>query len=135
MIKEKSCGAVIYTILNGQRLYLIEQMQKGHISLCKGHVEGTESEYQTATREIREETGLAVEFMEGFRQTIEYSSSTDCMKTVVFFLAYAGSTDATVQEEEVKAIQWLTFKEATAVLTFASDREVLQKAEEFLKRE
>ena len=29
---EKSCGAVIYTELNGMRLYLIEQMQKGHRS-------------------------------------------------------------------------------------------------------
>ena len=27
---EKSCGAVIYTKLDGMRLYLIEQMQKGH---------------------------------------------------------------------------------------------------------
>ena len=81
---EKSCGAVIYTVVNGKRLYLVEIMQKGHTSFCKGHVEGTESEHQTAAREIREETGLEVKFVEGFRQTIEYSPYRDCSKTVVF---------------------------------------------------
>ena len=44
---EKSCGAVIYTVVNGKRLYLVEIMQKGHTSFCKGHVEENESEHQT----------------------------------------------------------------------------------------
>lgn len=82
---EKSCGAVIYTVQNGTRFYLVEQMQKGHVSLCKGHVEKDETELQTAEREIREETGLDVEFVEGFRKTIAYSPGTDCMKTVCSF--------------------------------------------------
>ena len=51
---EKSCGAVIYTVQNGTRFYLVEQMQKGHVSLCKGHVEKDETELQTAEREIRD---------------------------------------------------------------------------------
>ena len=87
---EKSCGAVIYTVVNGKRLYLVEIMQKGHTSFCKGHVEENESEHQTAAREIREETGLEVKFVEGFRQTIEYSPYRDCSKTVVFFFGVCG---------------------------------------------
>ena len=39
MLYEKSCGAVIYFENDGRRLYLIELMQKGHRSICKGHVE------------------------------------------------------------------------------------------------
>lgn len=109
---EKSCGAVIYTVVNGKRLYLVEIMQKGHTSFCKGHVEGTESGHQTAAREIREETGLEVKFVEGFRQTIEYSPYRDCSKTVVFFLACADSTRVMVQEDEVREIEWLPFEEA-----------------------
>lgn len=109
---EKSCGAVIYTVVDGKRLYLIEIMRKGHASLCKGHVEGTESEHQTAAREIREETGLEVKFVEGFRQTIEYSPYRDCSKTVDFFLACADSTRVMVQEDEVREIGWLPFEEA-----------------------
>ena len=73
MIYQKSCGAVIYTERGGKRFYLVELMQKGHCSICKGHVEGDESEHQTAEREIYEETGLSVEFVNGFRETIEYS--------------------------------------------------------------
>lgn len=132
---EKSCGAVIYTVVDGKRLYLIEIMRKGHASLCKGHVEGTESGHQTAAREIREETGLEVKFVEGFRQTIEYSPYRDCSKTVVFFLADADSSNVTIQEEEVREIEWLPYEEALTKLTFDSLREVLQQAENFLNED
>lgn len=132
---EKSCGAVIYTVVNGKRLYLVEIMQKGHTSFCKGHVEKNESEHQTAAREIREETGLEVKFVEGFRQTVEYSPDTDCLKTVVFFLADADSTNVTIQEEEVREIEWLPYEEALTKLTFDSLREVLQQAENFLNED
>lgn len=132
MIHEKSCGAVIYTEGEEGRLYLVERMQQGHFSMCKGHVEGKESEHQTAEREIREETALAVTFVEGFRETIAYSPYADCRKTVVFFLAHADSRRVTPQEEEVSEICWLPYEEALAVLTFDSDRDVLRRAEEFL---
>ena len=72
MIYEKSCGAVIYTESDGTRFYLVEHMQKGHCSICKGHVEGDETEHQTAEREILEETGMSVTFVDGFRETIAY---------------------------------------------------------------
>ena len=129
---EKSCGAVIYTVQNGTRFYLVEQMLKGHASLCKGHVEKDETELQTAIREIREETGLEVEFVEGFRKVIAYSPSTDCVKTVVFFLARAEHTSVRAQEEEVREIQWLPFENAVEALTFDSTREILRQAETFL---
>ena len=134
MIFEKSCGAVIFTEVNGIRHYLIELMQKGHYSICKGHVEKNESEHQTAEREIVEETGLSMEFIDGFRETIEYSPYDNCIKTVVFFLARTYSTEVKAQEEEVKEIKWLSFKEAIEALTFDSDKETLRKAEEFLSK-
>ena len=129
---EKSCGAVIYTELNGMRLYLIEQMQKGHRSICKGHMEKDESEHQTAAREILEETGLTVKFVEGFREIIEYSPYENCLKTVVFFLAYTDSMNVVLSQEEIKEIYWLSFDEAMTALTFDSDRATVQKAEQFL---
>ncbi len=134
MIYEKSCGAVIFTEVEGIRLYLIELMQKGHCSICKGHIEKNESEHQTAEREILEETGLSVEFIDGFRESIEYSPYDNCIKTVVFFLARTYSTEVKAQEEEVKGIRWLSFKEAIDALTFDSDKETLRKAEEFLSK-
>ena len=60
MKREKSCGAVIYYEAGGRRVYLIERMRQGHLSLCKGHVERNETERETARREIQE--GLNVVF-------------------------------------------------------------------------
>ena len=37
MIREKSCGAVIF-YRDSKILYLVEQMIQGHYALCKGHV-------------------------------------------------------------------------------------------------
>ena len=75
-----------------------------------------------------------MEFIEEFRQTIEYSPYLGCSKTVVFFLAHTDDPNVTVQEEEVREIVWLPFEEAAAALTFASDRKVLQQAEQFLNQ-
>ena len=45
---EKSCGAIVYTNDNGERLYLVEQMLDGHWGVPKGHVEENETEKETA---------------------------------------------------------------------------------------
>ena len=132
MKREKSCGAVIWHGADDGRIYLVERMRKGHTSLCKGHVEGAETEHETSTREIREETGLSVRYVEGFRETIEYSPYPECVKKVVFFLAEAEDTETVPQPEEVRALEWLPLDEALRVLTHESDRDVLRKADRFL---
>jgi len=132
MIREKSCGAVICFGQGEERLYLVEHMVKGHSSLCKGHMEGSETEHETAVREIREETALAVQFVDGFRECIEYSPYKGCLKEVVFFLARASSMEVTAQPEEVASISWLPLTEALSALTHASDRDILKKAAAFL---
>ena len=132
MTREKSCGAAIYIKRDGGTLWLVEHMLKGHTSLCKGHVEPGETEHDTAVREIREETGLAVAFRDGFRETIEYSPAPGVMKEVVFFLAEAAGMDAVPQPEEVSSIQWLPLEDALAALTYPDDRRVLTAAASFL---
>lgn len=132
MIREKSCGAVVFTVRNGKRLYLVEHMVKGHTSICKGHVEGKETEYETAVREIREETALNVRFIDGFRHSIEYSPCEGCMKEVVFFLARSEGTDTVSQPEEVTSCDWLPLEEALTALTHRSDRETVLEADRFL---
>ena len=87
MKQEKSCGAVIFRQENTRRYYLILKSTQGHTTLCKGHVENNETEHETATREIMEETGLTVDFLDGFREVITYSPYPGCTKDVVFFLA------------------------------------------------
>lgn len=132
MKQEKSCGAVIFREENTQRYYLILTSTQGHTTLCKGHVEGSETERETAVREILEETGLTVEFVDGFREVITYSPKPGVSKDVVFFLARLSGGALTCQPEEVAEVRFLPFDEALAALTHQSDRDVLAKARAFL---
>ena len=59
MIKEKSCGAIVYRKYHGNtEILLIKHINSGHWSFPKGHVERGETEVQTAHREILEETNI-----------------------------------------------------------------------------
>ena len=70
MLREKSCGALVYRKRKEKyELLLIKHKSGGHWSFPKGHVESGENELQTALREIKEETGLDVRLMDGFRQS------------------------------------------------------------------
>jgi len=131
---EKSCGAVIFKEEDGRK-YLLLRSIHGHVSLCKGHVEGDETEHETAVREICEETALCVEFVENFREVITYSPKPDCMKDVVFFLAQVSGGRLTCQPEEVQEAWFAPYDEALQAITHTSDREVLKKAEQFLNCE
>ena len=133
MKQEKSCGAVLFRGNNTERNYLILTSTLGHTTLCKGHVEGDETERETAIREIREETGLAVGFVDGFREVITYSPKPGVTKDVVFFLARARGGDIACQPEEVAEARFLPPAGALELLTHASDRDILQKAHAFLE--
>ena len=133
MKQEKSCGAVIFREdENGRRFYLVITSVKGHVTLCKGHVEKKETERETAKREIMEETGLTVEFVDGFREVITYSPRPGRVKDVVFFLARGLEGKLVCQPEEVADARFLPFDAAMEKLTHLSDRETLEAAEAFL---
>ena len=132
-IQEKSCGAVVYRQEGSERFFLLEHMVQGHTSIPKGHVEGEETERETALREIREETNLQVELDTAFRHAIVYSPSEGVIKEVVFFVARALPGQMIRQESEVNALEWMRAEEALAALTHESDRETLTLAMEYLK--
>ena len=132
---EKSCGAVVYKIIEDRAVFLIEHMALGHVSIPKGHVENGEAETQTALREIKEETNLDVSLDTGFRNVITYSPRPGVVKDVVFFVAEAVSDELKNQECEVSVLEWLPYEEAQMVLTFESDRETLRKAREYLGKQ
>lgn len=131
MKHEKSCGACVYTVRDGKRLYLIENMRHGHFAMPKGHVEAGETEKQTAEREILEETGLRVSVNTGFRSITRYSPASNVMKEVVFFIAYSPSMETVAQLEEVESLMWLPFERALSRLTYENDKEVLRRAEKY----
>lgn len=133
MIKEKSCGAVIYKTENGVRKYLVLKMRRGHYSMCKGHVEGNETEIQTALREISEETNLTVKIDARFRKVITYSPYRGCMKDVVYFVASTDGKGMRPQESEVSACIFMPLDEAERTISHKSDFSVLLEADKYLQ--
>lgn len=102
---EKSCGAIVYRKTQNQiDLLLIKNRYGGHWSFPKGHVEGAETEMQTALREVKEETGLDISIQDGFRQAVEYFPKPNVRKQVVYFLGEAQSVDLRCRKRRSAAL-------------------------------
>lgn len=133
MKQEKSCGAIILKHDCKQLQVLLLKHKAGHWAFAKGHVEGGETEEQTALREIKEETNLNVQLDTNFRATVKYSPMEDVEKEVVYFIAYKLEGNETPQLEEISQIKWLNIEESINTVTYEQDKEVLQKVEKYIK--
>lgn len=129
MRREKSCGAVVFKKDNGKIKFLVEEMYQGHFAFPKGHVLFSETEHETAKREIKEETNLEVSFISNFRYKTSYMPAKNVIKDVIYFLA-KNVDDSTLKHdnEEVKNLLWLEFEDAYNTITFENDKEILNKA-------
>ena len=130
--EEKSCGAVVWRQANGVREYLLVRHNGGHWSFPKGHVEGSETEAETAAREILEETGLTAEISTAFRQQVTYSPKPGTIKDVIFFTAVPTGGQEHPQESEISQLGWFSFPDAAERITYATDEEILFAAEAYL---
>ncbi len=137
MTEEKSCGAVVFTREGGVIKYVIVRNIAGRChGFPKGHVEGDETEAQTALREIKEETSLDVSFTDGFRIVDTYPiKNGSVMKTVVYFLCEYEDQTPKAQEDEIASVKILPYEEALALLEYESAKEVLRRANEFINKE
>ena len=134
-LHEKSCGAVIFRREGQKTLFLIIKNKKGkNWGFAKGHVELGESETETALREVREETGLNVQIIPGFRTVSRYSLWNHANKQVVFFLAESKESHITVQEEEVERARWMPYSAALNLFWFENDKNILRSAVNWLKK-
>ncbi len=136
MLNEKSCGAVVCSRNNSELMYLLLQYEAGHWDFVKGNVEKGETEQETALRELREETGITdARFVNNFRQSISYfykRKGSLVRKEVIFFLIETKTTKIQLSFEHI-GFEWLPFEQAMIKLTFKNARDVLQKANDYLK--
>ena len=134
---EKSCGAVVFTREEGVVKYVIIRSPEGFYGYPKGHMEAGETEEQTALREIKEETGLSVTLLPGFRTEDSHAlvreGRPDVTKHIVYFLAEYGGQALHAQSGEVSAIALMTFDEAMAAFQFESSRRILREADAYIK--
>ena len=135
MKHEKSCGAVVFTRTDKGVKYLLIANLKGIYGFPKGHVEAGETEEQTALREIREETGLRVTLVSGFRAVDEHliPEKQDTMKQIVYFLAEYEGQEVAYQKEELSGAYLVSYEEAMGMFQFESSRRILTEANHFLQ--
>lgn len=132
---EKSCGAVIFRRRSGNlEFLLVKNKRGGNWGFPKGHIERGEDEFDTARREILEETGLRVSFLDGFRALSEYRPRGRIFKQVVFFLAEMPEDGEVVpQQAEIDRYIWADYSLAMRTFRFNNDRAVLTQARDHLK--
>jgi bis(5'-nucleosidyl)-tetraphosphatase len=138
VIREKSCGAVVFIKKDDQTKYLLLNYAAGHWDFVKGNVEINETEKETVLRELKEETGITdATFIENFKETIAYfyrRQGLTVHKEVVFFIIETNTEKVELSFEHVGYI-WLDYKHAMEKLNFKNAKDVLQKARDFLKKQ
>ncbi len=137
MNREYSCGAVVFTRSNGHILFVVVQEKAGAYSFPKGHMEGDETELETARREIFEETGLHPDFLPGFREVDEYdlSEKPGVRKRVTYFLAEYTDKPLIPRQGEIRRIRLLPYDQALRCFKHEGTRSVLTKAQAFLTQQ
>ena len=132
---ERSCGAVVFHEIGGVvRYLLIKNKRSAHWSFPKGHVEKGESDEQAAKREVKEETGIDIKIIDGFKAKSEYSIQRKIEKVVYIYAATCDNPKTSIQEEEIEDYLWLDFSKAMKNLRFENDKSILHRVNEFLKK-
>lgn len=137
-MKETSAGAIIFRADGGKTKYLLLQYGAGHWDFVKGHIEGKEKEEETMRREAAEEAGLKdLKIIKGFRETISYfyrNGGEMVSKDVIYLLAQTETPEKEVKLSfEHTGYEWLEFEATLKKVTFSSSKDVLKKADKFLK--
>lgn len=136
MVDEISAGAVLCSLnIDLKRIeYLLLNYNSGHWDFPKGNVETGENEFQTATREILEETGInEIVFVDGFVSTIEYyyrRSGKLVHKFVTFYLAKTNTRDVRLSFEH-RDFAWKEYNLAIDQLTYESAKRILREAKPY----
>ncbi len=120
-------GAVIYEQDQILLVYNRRPGGGGHWSLPKGSSEEGETLVETLKREIREETGLAVEPVELAFISEFYVPTRQEWYLQHYFLARPVGGTAAVQptDVDVTAVRWVTTRELPSLLTFRPWQEPL----------
>ena len=156
MVREFSAGGVVLRKSpQGWRIAVIEpqreawvvgskgkKKQKLLLALPKGLVDPGETPQQTALREVFEETGLTATLIAKLAD-IKYvylrswGDGERVFKIVSFFLLkYKAGKIGDISEDmkiEVKRAQWIALSEAAEQLSYRGEKDVVRKAEQYLK--
>ena len=132
-----SAGGVVYRWDDGQlEIVLCGREEPVRWSLAKGTPNPGETMEATALREVREETGLAVQ-LEAPIGSINYwfadsQGNVRYHKTVHFYLMAPVGGNTQAHDPEFDVVQWFPADRALQALTYANEVEVLRQALELI---
>ena len=139
MRKVKSAGAVVFRKEKGKILFLLicyRRKNKFWWDFPRGQIEKGENEIETAKREIFEETGIKdLKFIPGFRESYKYFFREEkdlIFKENILYLTETKRKRIKLSFEHCDYL-WLSFKEALEKLTYENSKEILKKANQYLK--
>ena len=134
MREEVSAGIILFNEVKERKFLLLNYPSK-HWDFVKGKMEKGETFHETALRETNEETGITdVEFLDGFKQEIEYyfrADNQDIHKKVIFFLGKTKTSDVMLSHEHLD-FMWLDYEDALKKITYNNAKNLLKKSSEFL---
>jgi 8-oxo-dGTP pyrophosphatase MutT (NUDIX family) len=100
------------------------------LALPKGHPDGDETPEAAAIREVAEETGVTAELIDKLGE-VEYTyerKGRPVAKRVAFFLFQYRSGDVADHDHEIEEASWMPLEEAVHTLTYAGDRQMVERA-------
>ena len=109
---------------------VVHRPQRDDWSLPKGKLEAGEDDATAAVREVLEETGRRG-VIEHDLGTVSYAVSDGRPKSVRYYVMAAGDEIADLAAD-VDEVRWIAPAGAGELLTYATDREVLGRARQYL---
>jgi 8-oxo-dGTP pyrophosphatase MutT (NUDIX family) len=129
---EFSAGGVV--LRDGQVVVIVPVKRAADgsrvLALPKGHPDGDETPEQAARREVAEEAGVTGELIEPLGDvTYNYERKGHSVAKVVrFFLFEYRAGDVADHDHEIEEARWMPLAEAARELTYAGEREMVQRA-------
>jgi 8-oxo-dGTP pyrophosphatase MutT (NUDIX family) len=136
-----SAGGIVVRFVEGGAQIVVGLRRRSNVdggtwTLPKGTPNPHETREETALREVAEETGLVVRIT-GPLDSIHYTfvqRGTRISKTVHYFLMEPIGGDLGRHDHEFEAVRWIDLSEAAGVLTFETERDLVARAAERLRR-